>query len=287
MRYIVGCAPNKHGAQAIAFASALALTQDAELEIVHVLDGPGPEITDIPEQRMVQDLRTGRVTEWLHSAADLVPDQVRASTRLVYADSIAEGLLETARDVDAALIVVSAARRAPLNRFLVGSVANALLHASNVPVALVPSRYEQPEKIVRLTAAVGSREGARTLLDLVLAAADRRGRPLRLISLVSLDAQGQDGGGAAQAARDVLTEAVESIGSDAQVTSVVAEGSSVEEAVESLPWDDGEVAVIGSSRLAQERRIIIGSTANKILRALPVPLIVIPRTLPTDAPRGL
>lgn len=288
MRYIVGYAPNKHGAQAVALASALAATQGAELELVHVLDGPRPSDTDFAEQRMVQDLRTGRVSEWLRGGAELVPDGVTARTRLVFADSIAEGLLEAARDVDAALIVVSAARHTPLNRFLVGSVANALLHTSHVPVALVPSGYERPEKIVRMTAAVGSREGARTLLDVVLTAATRRGLPLRLICLVSLDDHEQDDGShAAQAARDVLAEAVDSIGERAPVTSVVAEGSSVEDAVERLPWEDGEVAVIGSSRLAQDRKIFIGSTANKILRALPVPLIVIPRSLPADAPRGL
>jgi len=241
--------PNKHGEQAVALASALALTQGAELELVHV------------------------------------PDGVSARTRLVYAESIAEGLIEAARDVDAALIVVSAARHAPLNRFLVGSVANALLHAAHVPVALVPSGYQRPPEIVRLTAAIGSREGARTLLDIVLAAATRRGLPLRLMSLVRLDREGQNGG--AGAARAMLDEAVQSIGSQAQVTSVVAEGPTMGDAVQNLPWDEGEIAIIGSSRLAEHRKIFMGSTANKILRVLPVPLIVVPRTLSTDAPGEL
>ncbi|MEO8852006.1 MAG: universal stress protein [Allobranchiibius sp.] len=292
MRYIVGYAPNKHGAQAVALASALALTQGAELEIVHVLDGPRPSDTDFAEERMVQDVRTGRVTEWLRGGADLVPDGVTAHTRLVYADSIAEGLIEAARELNAALIVVSAARAAPLNRFMIGSVANSLLHAAHVPVALVPSGYEQPEKIIRMTAAIGSREGARTLLDVVLAAATRRGVPLRLVSLVSFDHEGPDDSAAvAQSARDhareVLDEAVKSVGAQAQVTAVVAEGSTIEDAAESLPWDDGEVAIIGSSRLAEHRKIFMGSTANKILRVLPIPLIVVPRSMPADAPLEL
>lgn len=45
---------------------------------------------------------------------------------------------------------------------------------------------------------------------------------------------------------------------------------------------------MGSSRLAERNKLFIGSTANKVLRALPVPMVVIPReyqrvdTLPVD-----
>ena len=43
-----------------------------------------------------------------------------------------------------------------------------------------------------------------------------------------------------------------------------------------LEWEAGEVLLIGSSRLAASRSIFLGSTANRILRALPVPMIVVP-----------
>jgi len=35
--------------------------------------------------------------------------------------------------------------------------------------------------------------------------------------------------------------------------------------------------IVGSSRLAEKYKLFIGSTANKVLRALPVPMVVIPR----------
>jgi nucleotide-binding universal stress UspA family protein len=34
---------------------------------------------------------------------------------------------------------------------------------------------------------------------------------------------------------------------------------------------------VGSSRLAEKYKLFIGSTANKVLRALPVPMVVVPR----------
>ena len=57
-----------------------------------------------------------------------------------------------------------------------------------------------------------------------------------------------------------------------------APGDSVEDAVANLSWLPGEVILVGSSRLAQPRRLFLGSTAAKMLHELPVPMIVVPRT---------
>ena len=47
---------------------------------------------------------------------------------------------------------------------------------------------------------------------------------------------------------------------------VVAQGRSVEEAVDRLDWEDGEILLIGSSRLARHRSIFLGSTAEAQVR---------------------
>lgn len=289
MRYIIGYAPNKHGAEAIALASALASAQDAEVWIVHVLDNPAPADAAFIQERAVQETRAGWAGERLEEALRRVPGNVQATTDVVYADSVAEGLINAARDNDAALIIVSAARNGPLKRVAIGSVANALLHASPVPVALVPSGYEQPAGITRMTAAIGSRAGARALLDVAVEAAARRHVPLRLLSLIALDFdESADHEFALTAARThartVLDEAVASVGPNTDITSTVAEGTTIENAVENLPWNEGEIVIIGSSRLAEHRKIFMGNTANKLLRALPVPLIVVPRSLDNEAP---
>lgn len=288
MRYIIGYAPNRHGEEAVALASALASTQDAELRIVHVLDKPAPADAAFIEQRAVQETRAAWAGERLAEALLRVGDGVTASTDVVYADSVAEGLIDAARDADAALIIVSAARNGPLKRFTIGSVANALLHASPFPVALVPAGYERPAHITRMTAAIGSRQGADALLEVAVQAAARRQVPLRLLSLIALDFdEATDHEFAIKAARAhariVLDEAVATAGTSTEVTAEVAEGSTIETAVESLQWKVGEVVVIGSSRLAEHRKIFMGNTANKLLRALPVPLIVVPRAVSDES----
>jgi nucleotide-binding universal stress UspA family protein len=46
--------------------------------------------------------------------------------------------------------------------------------------------------------------------------------------------------------------------------------------VEGLDWADGDLLMLGSSRLAPPRRLFIGSTAARILRHLHVPMVVTP-----------
>lgn len=79
-------------------------------------------------------------------------------------------------------------------------------------------------------------------------------------------------------ARRALEEAKESLPEGFSVTATVAEGVSVEDAVSRLPWHDGDVIMVGSSRLAAPRRLFLGSTAAKMLRVLDVPMVVVPRT---------
>jgi nucleotide-binding universal stress UspA family protein len=42
-------------------------------------------------------------------------------------------------------------------------------------------------------------------------------------------------------------------------------------------WSDGDLLVVGSSRLGPLARVFLGSTATRIVRAAPVPVVVVPR----------
>jgi nucleotide-binding universal stress UspA family protein len=66
------------------------------------------------------------------------------------------------------------------------------------------------------------------------------------------------------------------------VTAAVADGPTVEAAVNKLEWHDGDLIMVGSSRLGAPRRIFLGSTAAKMLRVLEVPMVVVPKEERTD-----
>jgi nucleotide-binding universal stress UspA family protein len=73
-----------------------------------------------------------------------------------------------------------------------------------------------------------------------------------------------------EAAKDALPAAI-------PVTSTIVDGATVEDAVSKLDWRDGDLIMVGSSRLSAPKRLFLGSTAAKMLRVLDVPMMVVPR----------
>lgn len=273
MRYVVGFTQNERARDAVALATSLARTQGAQIDLVTVLA--------LPQDGSVGP-GTNAASAALREAAEALPEGIGVQTHIRTAGSFAEGLLEAAEDFDAGLIVIGGSGRGLLRRFTVGSVANALLHSSPVPVALAPRGYRHRERMTRLTAAVGTREGADAVVEVAVEAAARRGLPLRLISLVALDIhEGSDTGEAINAAHrhanGVLASAVERLPEGHEATVTVAHGRTIEAAMDEIEWDPGELVIVGSSRLAKRSQLFLGATANKMLRLLPVPMVVVPR----------
>ncbi|MGG5170859.1 universal stress protein [Pseudarthrobacter sp. J1738] len=271
MRYVVGYTPNERGADAVNLAVAMAAAQGAHLDLVYVQD-KNLAATSLTNPGGASGVKT--------QALALIPAGVPAEFHLIEGESFAAALIECAIEFKAGLIVIGAASNGLFKRYTVGSVANALLHASPVPVALVPRGYQRQEPIDRLTLAVGTREGADAAINIAISSAGRRGVPLRLISLVELDVAGESGEGinaAHRHANTVLKDAAAQLSPGHDVQVAVAHGRTIEEAIDGLEWSDGDALVVGSSRLARRRQLFIGSTANKVLRSLPVPMIVVPR----------
>ena len=167
MRYVVGYTPNERGADAVALASAMARAQGAQLDLVYVVKKGVPHVA--------QDADGGHVGAGEQAVLDaqreglaLVPEDVSVEFHVRHAESFAAGLIEAAVEYQAGLIVVGAASSGLFKRHTVGSVANALLHASPVPVALAPRGYRRTEAVTRLTLAVGQRVGAEAAIDVAI-----------------------------------------------------------------------------------------------------------------------
>ncbi|MCR2783803.1 MULTISPECIES: universal stress protein [unclassified Microbacterium] len=282
---VVGYTATKAGRDAVAFASRLAAASAAELDIVIVLPSDGRSVITPPDAGYDRYLREQADT-WLAEAAAGVPESVVHREHARYADSFAEGLIDIAGELGAGLIVVGAANGGSRGRHRLGSTTTQLLHSSDVPVVLVPrgARKVAPEVgISRLTVAVGTRPGAEALMAEAVTLSRATGAPLRLLSLVTVDLPPSvDTGviriaGAAHA-EEVLAETRQALPGGVEAEAVAARGASIEEAVTHLDWQPGEVILVGSSRLAQPRRLFLGSTAAKMLHEVPVPMVVVPRT---------
>ncbi|WP_328362790.1 universal stress protein [Mycobacterium sp. NBC_00419] len=286
MRYVVGYGPRQRGLDAVNLAATLARSSGATLDLVSVLPSDAPTFHRYsPDQAFNAEVEEqGR--EWLEDGLAHVPAGVQAEGHLRRADSITEGLLDAATDPDhgeAGLIVVGTYHRVRSGRFGLGSLADALLHASEVPVALAPAEYEPHPRITRITCAIGLRPGNENLFDGAVRLAAEWKVPLRLMSLVAVGEGGSDERRhewtklAEQHAAGLVDSATAALPAGTSVTSVIGHGNSLEDAVLGLDFEDSEVVLIGSSRLAQPKRLFLGHSASKIMRALPVPMIVWPR----------
>lgn len=276
--YVVAYEATKRGREAIELGVALARLTDADLHICLILPLSSAVPAKIPAYTAdFETLLENQGLEWLEEAQGFVPADVTATTHLLWAESTSEGLIEAAEEFESDRIVVGAARSGLLGRFAIGSVANALLHASPVPVALAPRGYQAPKNTIsRITCAIGTRPGWQALLDSMIAISEDLTVDLRFVTLVELDAAKSQSGSSDEHLLSVLDYFSEHSRADGSVTTEVAEGRSIEDAVEELDWLPDEIAFVGSSRLASPSRIFLGTTANRMLRSLPVPLIVVP-----------
>lgn len=280
MRYVVGYGPRQRGVDGINLAATLARTSGATLDLVSVLPSDAPTFHQYsPDHAFNAELEEqGR--GWLEDGLSRVPAGVQADGYLRRADSITQGLLDSATDPDrgeADLIVVGTYHRVRSGRFGLGSLADALLHASPVPVALAPAEYQPHPGVTRITCAIGLRPGNEVLFDNAVRLAGEWQVPLRLMSLVAVgenDRRAEWRRAAEEHAATLVDRAKEALSA---VSSEIGHGDSLEDAVRGLDFDDSEIVMIGSSRLAQPRRLFVGHTASKIMRALPVPMIVWPR----------
>ncbi|MBP2412792.1 nucleotide-binding universal stress UspA family protein [Arthrobacter stackebrandtii] len=282
MRYVVGYSANARGGDAVNLAVALARRQGAALDLVMVMPQDSPYNGVYPPVAGFGDILAKQVSDWLDEGLALVPNDVPAQAHIRRGESEAEALIAAAEELGAVLLVIGASSTGLFRRFTVGSVASALLHASTVPVVLAPSGYSRTKPITRLTCALGSRAGAEDVLRTGIAMARRRELPLRLVSLVALGPGDSDATIAdAEAHLRAVAEASQGVDPDdltnLDIDVVVGHGRTIEDAVDALSWKKGEILLIGSSRLAQNNSIFLGATANRILRALPVPMIVVPR----------
>ena len=288
MKLVVGYLATPGGSDAVALGARLARTLGADLELCIVLPPHRASPARLSEGGDYRDAVGDQAEEWLAEAN--VPGDIVARSNVSFAESYADGLLREIARLEADAIVVGGSGGGLAGPFSLGSVVNELLHSSPVPVAVAPrgTRHSDVERVREVTCAIGERQGADLLLRSAVRFSKAAGTPLRLVSLVALDpAYGHLRGDedavhqrALEHAQQTLETAKEALPEAIPVTSTIVDGASVEDAVSKLDWRDGDLIMVGSSRLSAPKRLFLGSTAAKMLRVLDVPMVVVPRDEP-------
>lgn len=284
MKLLVGYTADERGAEAIELASALvAGTPEASLQIAIVLPAAAPFNAVYPGgDHGYSSILSAQVDQWAEQALELVPEGINASVVAQSVASVAEGLITLAQDYAADGIVLGGRKRHRAGFFLPGAIANALLHSSPVSVymsspAALETLRSAGGKLTRITAFVGDRPGAKDVIEQSARLAAASSVPLRVVTLVlPFDVQDpeRDLESHVESTRAYLAELTESLQLDARIEVVV--GRNLDEAVGQLSWQGGDLALLGSARLAAARRLFIGPKAQRILGKLFVPIGVIP-----------
>lgn len=124
----------------------LAIDLGADVVLVHALPGPGPG-QGIAGGRIQRDIRA-HVAELEMDDVQVLTEQWAEEARkqgptvhtVAEEASPSELILRTAEEYDASLIVVGSHGRGGLSRLVAGSVAEAVLRKSTLPVVVVPAR---------------------------------------------------------------------------------------------------------------------------------------------------
>lgn len=281
-RLIVSYIADDRGHDALALASFLATGIDAEIIITLVL----PEATPFGGYSGVlpthDPIILEQVERWGAEARAEVPAGIPVTVEHRVASTEAHGVIDAAAEHDADLIVVGTEAAGVLRRFTIGTVANTLLHASPIPVALAPGGFRELGPVARVNAIYGTRPGAEEVIGWTLQRALVRKVPFRALSLVPVDrTQPELSAETIELARtfggERLAQAGAKLTEEGRAHVEVIEGDDIEDALSRVHWQAGDLAYLGSSRLAGGHRVFLGSHAHAILQALPVPAIVVPR----------
>jgi nucleotide-binding universal stress UspA family protein len=286
MKLVVGYLATPGGADAMALGARLALTLGAQVEACIILP-PDRALPTLTGTRDYEAKLGEQAEKWLAEALASVPENIAACSHVTFHDSFADGLIRETARLEADAIVVGGSGGGLAGSYSLGSVVNELLHSAPVPVAVAPrgTRESKVDRVREVTCAIGQRHGADLLLEKAVRFSKAAGTPLRLVSLVALDPvfgalRGDDEAVRERAlahARQVLETAKNSLPEGFPVTATAVDGPTVEEAVRKLEWHDGDLIMVGSSRLSAPKRLFLGSTAAKMLRVLDVPMMVVPR----------
>ena len=295
MTYVVGFSPRKGDYSAIALVCQLARSDRDDVHAVTVVPQswgtPVVGDTDREFKLWAEEQGAASVEEALALLAEH-PD-IPSTASFAAGRSVPQALLGRAEELGATLIVVGSGDDGPSGMVQVTSKTNRLLHSSRIPVAIAPRGYRSPPgaKVDRVTVGFRGDDATWTLLDQVSAIARRVGASLRLVTFAVRKSTMYPPRGVSDAedmvhvqwqeqARRELTEAVahlrQSGFADDQVESQLAAARSWGGAMDALEWGRNDVLVVGSSSSHPLAQVFLGSSAAKILRNSPVPVIVVP-----------
>jgi nucleotide-binding universal stress UspA family protein len=270
-------------AEVLHHASEIAHWADATLEVLYVADTARDSVT-VVEGRTVDALE--------QQGEDVVDEAAKTLDTLgvAYDTDVVQGnpaptIVDYAERYDQDLIVMPTHGREGLSRYLVGSVTEKVVRLSSVPVLTVRMQPDETlvfpyeDVLVPTDGSTAATHAADHVLSLA-ASLDATVHVLSVVddSVLGLDVRSTVSG---EESERIATEAVEEVVSQAEARGVtdtvgsVERGSPVEEILDYIDSNDVHVVGLGTTGRTGTDRILLGSVAEKTVRAAPVPVMTV------------
>jgi nucleotide-binding universal stress UspA family protein len=284
-----------HARRAADHGAMLAGAFDATLHLLTVVDieaAAGPFSAGGVDESYIEDRTTSEREALAELAADLDgPDTVET---VVETGSPAEGILGYAEDHAVDLVVMGTHGRSGLRRYLTGSVAERVLRLSPVPVVTMRATDESAVSsgYGDILVPTDGSERADAAVAHALALAEAFGSTVHAVSVVNVGdiATGAD----VTVPPDLLTEleaaatgATEAIATQARsagvdVVTSVSTGRPKRHLLEYVGEHDVDLVCMGTHGRTGLDRVLLGSTAEALVRQAEVPVLTVSREQDDD-----
>jgi nucleotide-binding universal stress UspA family protein len=261
-------------ARALEYAAELARRTGAELVVLYADPFlPPPHFTSEQIDGLVATLeqhRTAAAAELGRHAAKRVGEGVSYRT-LVVEDTPAAAILHTAEEIDADVIVMGTHGRSGFNRFLLGSVAERVLHETKRPLLTVrdtaPRASDAPAR-PRVVCPVNFTDVARAALDAATSMARLLDAELVVLHVVEDDSE---------ASREITAKIQSWLPPDSGAASdvLVLEGNAAEKVIEYAKTHAADLIVLGASPRRLGDTSVLGTTAVRVTRHAPIPVLTV------------
>jgi nucleotide-binding universal stress UspA family protein len=286
---VVGYDGRPQGRDALALGSSLARALDAPLIVAAVYPSE-----DVASSLPAEEHRA-RADRLAREGADEVARALDASSYPVAGRSPAHGLHDLAEAEGAAALVVGSSHRGALGRVLAGNVATQLLSGSPCPVAVATRGLAGEEGVPLRTLGVafdGSAESW-TALQRAAALALAGGGTIRIIHALEpltdfpVSPPETDRILSERRARSELAseQAVASVSREVHPEARIVVGDPVR-GLEAEASEGLDLLVMGSRGFGPLRRVLLGSVSSQLVRLLPCPVLVVPRSVDFDSSAG-
>ena len=272
-----------HSGRAVARAQDLARRHGAELRLLHVLPVRAEAIL-MPRPAAAEDADAAARAHLAEMAGLIREDGVRCTVALAHGDPAFQ-ILQHARELGADVIVMATHGRMGVPRVVLGSVTEAVLHATPCPLLTIPPRAARSgARFRRVLCAVDFSPSSAATFNHALAMLQEAQGEVTVLNVIDPAYSTGD----PEATRDRVSAALsglhrrvpEEAAHWCVVRDAIRLGDTAAEILHQAADDEADLIVIGAHSRRPAIAAMVGSCADRVVRESACPVLAVPAPEP-------